>query len=95
MHLYRFFAQRQNHNNYLIILSDLVKVGVKGYCFAKDISKPDYFSNINEMIAGEPDETLVPVWLEVFEVFKEHMGINLPKDTTKKKAVKNIKKATV
>jgi len=47
------------------------------------------------LIAQEADETLVPVWLEVFEVFKEHMGINIPKEEGKKKVVKSTKKATV
>ena len=81
--------------NYLLILSDLIKAGIKGHCFALDIPKPEYLANVNELIAQEADETLVPVWLEVFEVFKEHMGINLPQQEGKKKVVKNTKKATV
>lgn len=82
-------------DNYLLILSDLIKVGIKGHCFALDISKPDYLANINMLVASEPDETLLPVWLEVFEVFKEHMGINLPQEEGKKKVTKKPKKATV
>jgi len=81
--------------NYLLILSDLIKAGIKGHCFALDLPKPEYLANANELIAQESDETLVPVWLEVFEVFKEHMGINLPKEEGKKKVTKNSKKATV
>ena len=81
--------------NYLLILSDLIKAGIKGHCFALDIPKPEYLASINELIAQEVDEILVPVWLEVFEVFKEHMGINLPQEEGKKKVVKNTKKATV
>lgn len=81
-------------DNYLIVLTDLIKCGVKGYYLAKDISKPDYFANINEWVAEEPDETLVPVWLEIWEVFKEHMGLNIPQEeTVKKKVVKSTKKA--
>lgn len=82
--------------NYLLILSDLIKAGIKGRTFALDLPKPEYLANVNELIAQEADETLVPVWLEVFEVFKEHMGINLPKEpetTNKKKA--SPKKAKV
>lgn len=79
-------------DNYLIILTDLIKVGIKGNYLAKDELKPDYFAKINEMIAEEPDDNLVKVWLEVWEVFKEHMGINLPQDPDKKKVVKNMKK---
>ena len=82
-------------DNYLIVLSDLIKVGVKGHYLAKDISKPDYFANINEWVAEEPDETLVPVWLEIWEVFKEHMGLNLPQDTDTSKKKASTKKATV
>ena len=82
-------------DNYLIVLSDLIKCGIKGNYLAKDISKPEYFPLVNELIAQEADETLVPVWLEVFEVFKEHMGINLPKEESKKKVTKNSKKVTV
>jgi len=81
--------------NYLLILSDLIKAGIKGYCFALDLPKPEYLASVNELIAQEANETLVPVWLEVFEVFKEHMGINLPKEEGKKKATKNLKKAQV
>lgn len=81
--------------NYLLILSDLIKAGIKGRTFALDLPKPEYLSNINELIAQEADETLVPVWLEVFEVFKEHMGINLQKEEGKKKVAKPLKKVTV
>jgi len=82
-------------DNYLIILSDLIKVGIKGNYLAKEESKPAYFSNINEMIAEEPDENLTKVWIEVWEVFREHMGLNLPQEENKGKKKVNIKKATV
>lgn len=82
-------------DNYLLILSDLIKVGIKGHCFALDIANHEYLANINMLVASEPDETLLPVWLEVFEVFKEHMGINLPQEEGKKKVTKKQKKATV
>lgn len=83
--------------NYLLILSDLVKAGIKGRCFGLDLPKPEYLANINELIAEEADETLLPVWTEVFEVFKEHMGLNLPQEepTSKKKVINKQKKATV
>lgn len=81
--------------NYLLILSDLIKAGIKGRTFALDLPKPEYLASVNELIAQEADETLIPVWTEVFEVFKEHMGINLPKEEGKKKVVKTSKKAIV
>lgn len=81
-------------DNYLIILTDLIKIGVKGNYLAKELEKPEYFSKINEMIAEEPDETLIKVWLDTWKVFEEHMGLNLPQEkTSKKKVVKNTKKA--
>lgn len=76
-------------DNYLVILSDLIKVGIKGNYLAKDTEKPEYFSKVNEMVAEAPDEILIPVWTEVWNVFTEHMGINLPteeKQVPKKKA---------
>lgn len=83
-------------DNYLTILSDLIKVGIKGNYLAKDAEKPEYFSSVSELIASEPDETLIPVWVEVYSVFLEHMGINLPKEpeSPNKKKV-NTKKAKV
>lgn len=83
-------------DNYLVVLTDLIKCGIKGHYLAKDTEKPDYFSKISELIAEEPDETLMPVWLEAWEVFCEHMGVNIPKqETGKKKAIRNTKKATL
>lgn len=82
------------HDNYLVVLTDLIKCGVKGYYLAKDSDKPEYFSVINELIADEPEETLIPVWVECWQVFCEHMGVNLPKqETVKKKVTRNTKKA--
>lgn len=83
-------------DNYLVVLTDLVKCGIKGHYLAKDIEKPDYFSKVSELIAEEPDETLMPVWVEAWEVFCEHMGVNIPKqETLKKKVIRNTKKATL
>ncbi|MNX35449.1 hypothetical protein D3C86_657150 [compost metagenome] len=81
-------------DNYLVVLTDLIKCGVKGHYLAKDSDKPEYFSVINELIADEPEETLIPVWVECWQVFCEHMGVNLPKqETVKKKVTRNTKKA--
>lgn len=84
-------------DNYLVVLTDLIKCGIKGHYLAKDIEKPEYFSKINEFIAEEIDEYLMPIWISCWEVFCEHMGVNLPKpeETGKKKATRNTKKATV
>lgn len=84
-------------DNYLLILSDLLKAGIKGHCFALDVKTPEYLGNINLLVAEEPDETLVPVWLEVWEVFREHMGINIPQEeyAGKKKVKKTQKKVIV
>lgn len=82
-------------DNYLIVLTDLIKCGIKGHYLAKDTEKPAYFSEVNEMVAEEPDDNLIMVWLEVWEVFKEHMGLNLPETAPDSKKKVNTKKATV
>lgn len=81
--------------NYLLIVSDLIKCGIKGRCFALDLSIPEYINNVNELIAVEPDDTLMPIWAELYQVFTEHMGINLPKEEGKKKVISKQRKATV
>lgn len=82
------------NDNYLIILSDLIKVGIKGRYLATDSNKPEYFSKVSEMIAEESDDNLIHVWKEVWDVFVEHMGINLPKEENSKKKVKKSTKKT-
>ena len=74
-------------DNYLIVLKDLIKCGVKGHYLAMDTDKPEYFDVISELVADEPDETLIPVWVECWEVFCEHMGLNVTSQgaTVKKK----------
>lgn len=83
-------------DNYLIVLCDLVKIGIKGHYLAKDTDKPEYFSKVSEMLAEEPDETLIPIWVEAWAVFCEHMGLNVPQQETtgKKKVTPKQKKAT-
>lgn len=81
-------------DNYLILLSDLIKVGVKGNYLAKEIEKPEYFSRISELLAEEKQDNLLPIWVDCWEVFKEHMGLNIQQEETiKKKVVKNTRKA--
>lgn len=83
--------------SYLFVLSDLIKAGIKGQYFAKDVEKPDYFSTVNEILAEEPDENLLKIWSEVWGVFSEHMGLNLQKseEPIKDKKKANSKKVIV
>ena len=82
-------------DNYLIILSDLIKIGIKGNYLAKDTSKPEYLESVNEWVAEEPDETLMLIWLEVWTIFSEHMGLNLPQEENPRKKKVNTRKAKV
>lgn len=81
------------NESYLFVLSDLIKAGIKGQYFAKDIEKPIYFYEINEMLAEEPDDNLLKIWSEIWGVFSEHMGLNLPKEENTSKKKVNTKKA--
>lgn len=80
------------NESYLFVLSDLIKAGIKGQYFAKDIEKPVYFSEINLMLAEEPDDNLLKIWSEVWSVFSEHMGLNLPKEENASKKKVSTKK---
>lgn len=70
--------------NYLLLISDLIKVGIKGHCLAKDETTPDILNNINEHVATAEMSELVNVW----ETFFDIMGGNLKKDVDKKKVKK-------
>lgn len=81
-------------DNYFTVLTDLIKVGVKGNYLAKDGLKPDYFDSLNAMVAEEEEINLVSIWTETWTVFCEHMGLNIPKqETVKKKVTRNTKKS--
>ena len=67
--------------NYLLLLSDLIKVGIKGHCFAKGITTPLILDNLNEHIATAEISELMVVW----EVFFSIMGGNVKPDESKKK----------
>lgn len=70
--------------NYLLLIRTLVEVGIKGHAMAKDEVIPD-ISNLSELIAEADMAELLQVW----EVFFEHIGGNVPaeKKDQKKKAV--------
>lgn len=70
--------------NYMLLLSDLVKAGIKGYCYAKGINTPDVYDNINEHIAVADINELLQVW----SVFYDAIGGNEPVEESKKKAVR-------
>lgn len=67
--------------NYLLLISDLIKVGIKGHCFAKGESNPDLLNEINEHIAIADISELMKVW----EVFFHVLGGNIKPDKEKKK----------
>lgn len=72
--------------NYLLLLSDLIKAGIKGHCLAKGIVTPEVLKNINEHIATANMGEVLLVW----EVFFDIMGGNIKED--KKKEEPKMKK---
>lgn len=83
-------------DNFLLVISDLVKIGIKGQYLATDERKPSYFDSINLFLAEENEEHLMLIWSDLWTIFSEHMGLNLPvkEEEVKKKATPKPKKAT-
>lgn len=78
-------SERANEN-FLLVLIDLIEVGMKGQTLAMRL--PSHAVNINEIVASEDLANLMKIWHEVWGVFTEHMGMNLPEDKAAKKKVK-------
>lgn len=76
--------------NYLLVLSDLIKAGIKGQYFAKEEQKPEYFFQINDYLADEDEQGLLKIWEEVWSVFSEHMGLNLGKTEVSQESKKKV-----
>lgn len=73
--------------NYLLLIVDLVKVGLKGHALAKGEKTPEI--NVNELVA----EADMNVLYGVVEVFYDIMGVNIPKtDEADKKKVRPQRK---
>lgn len=68
--------------NYMLLLSDLIKVGIKGNCLARGKTTPKIYKNINEHLATADTSELVKVW----DVFYNMMGGDI-KDDKKKEPV--------
>lgn len=69
-------------DNYLLLIVDLVKAGLRGYYLAKEEVMPNI--KVSELIADADMDKLV----KVLEVFYDVMGVNL-KDDKKKVAPKS------
>lgn len=69
--------------NYLLLITDLVKVGIKGHCLAKGENTPDVYDNLSEHVATADMSELMNVW----EVFFNMMGGDIKKEETPKKKV--------
>lgn len=76
-------SERVNEN-YLLLIADLIKVGIKGHCLAKGEPTPEILKDVNEHIATAEMSELVNVW----ETFFDIMGGNVPKEDKKKEAPK-------
>ena len=66
-------------DNYLLLVVDLIKVGIKGHCLAKGDKAPDMIKDVNELAATAEMSELIRVW----EVFNDIMGGNVPDDKKK------------
>lgn len=71
-------------DNYLLLISDLVKAGIKGHSLAKGEIVPKI--NVQELVADANIEKL----MNVLKVFYDIMGVNVEGD--KKKAPRKKKK---
>jgi len=69
--------------NYLLLITDLVKVGIKGHCLAKGENTPRVYDNLSEHVATADMGELMNVW----EVFFNMMGGDIKKEETPKKKV--------
>lgn len=69
--------------NYLLLITDLVKAGIKGHCLAKGENTPSVYDNLSELIATADMGELMNVW----EVFFNMMGGDIKKEETPKKKV--------
>ena len=84
-------SERANEN-YLLLLSDLIKVGVKGHSMARGLKTPDFLDNLTELVAVADLNELMEVW----NVFYDIMGGNTESDKKKvipkARAKKQVKK---
>ena len=69
-------------DNYLLLITDLIKAGIKGAALAKDELTPNI--KVSELVA-EADMSKL---LKVLEVFYDVMGVNIEKKAVKKKVKK-------
>lgn len=69
---------KRGQENYFLLISDLVKAGIKGYALAKEETTPKI--NIQELV-GEADQNEL---VKILEVFYDVMGVNIEKDDKKK-----------
>jgi|SRR5690606_2282302 len=79
-------------DNYLLLLIDLLKAGIKGSSLARKQDTPDIYDNLEMVIADTEMDELLIIWEKVFKAFNEHMGANIKTDN-KKKVVRKPKPA--
>ena len=81
-------SERAN-DNYLLLIGDLIKVGIKGHALAKGKNTPDVLGELHELLAVADLKELMQVWTVFFDI----MGGNLKKEEgDKKKAEKKPRK---
>lgn len=85
-------VQERSKGNYLLLLSDLIDAGLKGFAYAKGELLPTVIDELSESVAVADMGELLKVW----EVFFDIMGGNVapePKKKTKPKKQPQGKKS--
>ena len=74
----------RSKENYLLLLADLIKVGLKGHSLAMNGTTPEIVDKVNMLVADADINELMKVW----EVFFDTIGGNVKQEPDKKKATK-------
>lgn len=74
----------RSKENYLLLLADLIKVGLKGHSLAMHGTTPEIVKDVNMLVADADMGELMKVW----EVFFDTIGGNVKQEPDKKKVAK-------
>lgn len=69
------------NENFMVLVSDLVYIGIKGECLAKGKPMELTYEEVREITAVANQEDLIQVW----RIFQEHTGMSKESETEKKK----------
>ena len=75
------------NENYLLLISDLIKIGIKGNCLANGLKTPNIYDNVTQNVAVADLNEMIEVW----NVFFDIMGGNIEVEDKKKAQQKKVK----